>query len=135
MSNSVDLISDQDMNEYFEQIHEIDFDQERAFLKQEAKLNQSDVDYLESLYIRWLILNKIHLGLQLIPNAEIDIFWHAHIINKSKYEKDCISLFGRNLDHKDMGKADLSEAFGFTKSLWTRYFSEELREPHACCSV
>jgi hypothetical protein len=50
-------------------------------------------------YQRWLTLKQLAPKLPLAPTAEIDLFWHLHMLSPVAYFKDCKRLFGFILDH------------------------------------
>jgi hypothetical protein len=56
------------------------------------------VDAVEHQYR--LFLQLIRAGEQeLGPTRDVDIFWHAHILDTRAYASDCEALFGRFVHH------------------------------------
>lgn len=50
-------------------------------------------------YEKWLQLKREALSMPLAPTAEIDLFWHLHMLAPVAYVSDCERLFGFILDH------------------------------------
>ena len=96
------------------------------------KFNKIDVeviDDLETLYRSFLKLKKLYPKRNIIPSAEIDIFWHHHILHTKEYYADCESIFGSYLHHTPGGdtKADrklLEIEFLKTVELVKKHFPE-----------
>jgi hypothetical protein len=59
---------------------------------------RSQADAAEKLYRRFLFLSAIS-DLPMVPTKTIDQFWHFHILDTSKYAKDCEMIFGCFLHH------------------------------------
>jgi hypothetical protein len=53
------------------------------------------------------------------PTAEVDQFWHQHIINTRRYGPDCERVIGRFAHHTFLSFEDASEA----KELWAVWLS------------
>jgi hypothetical protein len=59
-------------------------------------------------------INKIF-----VPTLEIDLFWHAHMLDPDCYYSDCMTNFGFLLDHDDkISDNELIENREETKKLW-----------------
>jgi hypothetical protein len=56
-------------------------------------------DQMEVAYKRYLILLAKYPEATFSPTRDIDQFWHAHILDTSKYAQDCESTFGYFLHH------------------------------------
>jgi hypothetical protein len=54
---------------------------------------------VEAEYRRFLYLMKIFPTEQTAPLADVDIFWHYHILDTMKYAVDCDQVFGYFLHH------------------------------------
>jgi hypothetical protein len=54
---------------------------------------------VESEYRRFLYLIKMFPDEDIAPRADVDIFWHYHILDTRKYAQDCDALFGHFLHH------------------------------------
>jgi hypothetical protein len=82
-------------------------------------------------YKRYLILNLLYPEKSIVPSQPIDTFWHFHILDTMKYQKDCETAFGYFLHHFPYfglrGADDAREsarAFGETKDLFLFEFGE-----------
>lgn len=86
----------------------------------------------EQQYKRFLALKRLYPGKEIVPNGQIDEFWHRHILDTANYTKDCDIVFGYFLHHYPYfgmnGRQDtqnLNNAFEETKQLYKRHFGEE----------
>jgi len=98
------------------------------------------VTQAESLYKRYLVLTVKHQDCLLVPTGDIDDFWHHHILDTAKYQRDCQYALGFFLHHFPYsGLLDDSDAkqqkanFERTQELWLREFGEPLSSVAADC--
>jgi hypothetical protein len=56
-------------------------------------------DAVEVMYKRWMVCAEKHKEINFVPNRDIDIFWHFHILHTKKYMNDCESYFGHYIHH------------------------------------
>lgn len=56
-------------------------------------------DAVEREYRRFLYLMKAFPGEPTAPLADVDTFWHYHILDTMKYMADCDAVFGHYLHH------------------------------------
>lgn len=95
-------------------------------------------------YIAFLLLVYLYPNNRLVPTKEIDAVWHNHILDTSKYSKDCQLLFGQFLHHfpyfgarGETDKQNLEKAFARTKTLFQEQFGEDILaendSPKAAC--
>ena len=56
-------------------------------------------DAVEREYRRFLCLMKLYPDEALAPMADVDTFWHYHILDTMKYARDCAQAFGYFLHH------------------------------------
>lgn len=56
-------------------------------------------DLVEQVYRRFLHLVLIHPDSNLVPQKDVDTFWHYHILDTRKYVADCETVFGGYLHH------------------------------------
>lgn len=83
-----------------------------------------------SRYEKWLNLKLLNPKARLAPTRDIDLFWHLHMLSPVAYHRDCMSAFGRLLDHDGgFGKGPgelplLQEVFKSTAELWERQYGE-----------
>lgn len=61
--------------------------------------DQEFCDQVHHEYLRFLALVYYHPELPILPSNTIDEFWHAHILDTRKYQKDCFRILGRFLHH------------------------------------
>ena len=50
-------------------------------------------------YKQFLFLNLKYPESQIVPDHDVDDFWHAHILDTMKYSEDCEKIFGYFLHH------------------------------------
>lgn len=85
-------------------------------------------------YSKWLKLKVRHPQSRLAPTRDIDFFWHLHMLSPVAYQRDCMRLFGRTLDHdggfgKGAGELPLlQEVFARTAAMWEKEYGEPYRE-------
>jgi hypothetical protein len=89
----------------------------------------------EKWYKRFLILNLCYPEKSIIPNGQIDAFWHYHILDTMKYQEDCAYIFGYFLHHFPYlglrGAEDaenLTHAFDETLQLFSVEFGESIEQ-------
>lgn len=58
---------------------------------------QADRNELE--YRRFLALMAKYPDALIVPNTDVDKFWHGHILDTMKYAQDCENIFGYFLHH------------------------------------
>lgn len=60
---------------------------------------REQADVVEAEYRRFLVLMKTYPDEQVAPLADVDTFWHYHILDTLKYAEDCENIFGYFLHH------------------------------------
>tara|TARA_B110000196_G_scaffold70119_1_gene59928 strand:+ start:10733 stop:11260 length:528 start_codon:yes stop_codon:yes gene_type:complete len=95
----------------------------------ESIMTPEDWDLSEREYRRFLALKVIHPDTALVPSKQVDIIWHAHILDTRAYREDCQAMFGRFMDHYPYfginGEDDykmLQEVFSETIDLYEAQF-------------
>ncbi len=80
-------------------------------------------------YQQWLALQMAFPEEHTPPSEIIDVFWHAHILDTSKYAEDCKEVFGFFLHHfpytgwqGEEAKQAHDVKFELTKQLFEQYF-------------
>jgi hypothetical protein len=80
-------------------------------------------------YKRFLALKRAYPEAEIVPNREVDLFWHQHILDTEKYAEDCEALFGTFLHHYpyfgmqgEEDYANLCSAFSKTQEIYERHF-------------
>ncbi len=108
--------------------------------------SREKADAVEREYRRFLCLNHIHASAPkaIVPSKDVDEFWHYHILDTMKYQRDCISVFGRFL-HRfpyfglrgDEDAKKLADATNSTLELYRQAFGENppRRESADCQSA
>ena len=98
-----------------------------------AGWSQERADLAERDYKRYLAITHATGGYQPVPNADIDRFWHEHILDTRRYARDCEDLFGEFLHHYPFfgmrGEADEAmwkSTIGISEQLWSDAFGESL---------
>lgn len=91
-------------------------------------------DQIEILYKSFLCLMVFYPEKNIVPNFEIDQFWHAHILDTKKYFTDCQTIFGQYIHHYPYiglnggsDQNDLDQLFGETLDLVQKHFPELLQ--------
>jgi hypothetical protein len=51
-------------------------------------------------YRRFLALAAAHPRAGVVPAADVDEAWHAHILNTRRYADDCMAVAGRFMHHE-----------------------------------
>jgi len=101
--------------------------------EKEEKWSLEQADLVEKWYKRFLFLCAKHPNKAIVPNQTIDKFWHQHILDTEKYQKDCEKVFGYLLHHfpyfgiRDKAdKENSTIAAQSTKKLYKEYFDENI---------
>ena len=88
-------------------------------------------------YRRWLFLRRKYEGEILPPGKDIDMTWHAYILDTVAYRKDCDRIFGYYFDHNPYfgGESErdakrLRDAFGETMKRYKETYGYDPRYPH-----
>ena len=90
-------------------------------------------------YKRFLTIGLKNPGTTIVPNEEVDAFWHMHILDMKRYEEDTRKIFGTILYHSPtFGEKDLRADFTNTNALLRAEFGEDLQssgdyDPQSCC--
>ncbi|MDN4053173.1 hypothetical protein QPK32_08785 [Massilia sp. YIM B02763] len=61
--------------------------------------SREKADAVEKEYRRFLCLMKLYPHEETAPLADVDTFWHYHILDTMKYAQDCEQVFGYFLHH------------------------------------
>jgi len=90
-------------------------------------------DRIEREYKNFLVLKRAYPERDIVPNRQVDLFWHQHILDTAQYAVDCEAIFGYFLHHYPYfgmrGKEDyanLCSAFEETKALYEFHFDTAL---------
>jgi hypothetical protein len=138
-----DLVAVASVEEALSRVEFIDLSPIRRKLRlsDPASWSVEKIDEAERLYRRFLALNLLHPGEDLVPNQLLDEFWHQHIIDTRKYAADCEMLFGKLLHHDpyfgingDEDRANHERASEWTQRLWLEAFEEALYGEAERCS-
>ena len=85
---------------------------------------------VQERYRRFLALKRAYPERDIVPNREVDTFWHHHILDTAKYAEDCDRIFGYFLHHYPYfgmqgaeDYANLCAAFDDTIALYEQHFS------------
>ena len=100
------------------------------------EMSDEEVSRAVHQYRRFLSLKVRYPGANLVPTDDIDMIWHAHILDTERYAYDCQRLFGSFLHHEpyfgNLGtesQEDMGGMFEETSRLWAEEFGEDLRTP------
>jgi hypothetical protein len=87
-------------------------------------------------YERFFTLLAKYPSRPLAPTAEIDEFWHLHMLHPVAYARDCMRLAGHIIDHDGGFGATpdelprLQAVFAETAAVWKEEFGEAYVEAH-----
>ena len=88
-------------------------------------------DIVEQDYKRFLALKFAYPDEEIVPNQEVDKFWHYHILDTQAYARDCELIFGYFVHHfpyfgmrGEQDLRDLHTAFADTTALYKNHFGE-----------
>jgi len=92
-------------------------------------------DVVEQDYRRFLALKRHYPDRDIVPNREVDVFWHQHILDTRRYAEDCDAVFGEFLHHYPYfgmngpdDHANLCRAFLETAELYEMHFGDSWGE-------
>lgn len=110
--------------------------------EEKSPINRDNVEQVENKYKRFLCLHLMNPTAKIVPDKLVDAFWHAHILDTSKYAADCDHVFGYFLHHfpyfglrGEQDAHDLRDAFATTKQLYETSFGVGLGgDPEECIS-
>jgi hypothetical protein len=84
----------------------------------------------EAEYKRFLALKRTYPEKEIVPNKQVDLFWHQHILDTQKYAEDCETVFGHFIHHfpyfgmkDEQDMQNLVDAFEETKGLYALHFT------------
>lgn len=90
-----------------------------------------NLDKIEVEYRQFLYLIAKNPGQTVVPWSEaMDDFWHEHILDTAKYEKDCNEIFGRYIHHNphlSVGSRPQVVAFAQTKKMYKDAFGGKVK--------
>ena len=121
---------------FMEDIHAIDFTMVKLKLQDKEEglgWDSAECDEAAAEYKKFLALKRSYPEKEIVPNKQVDLFWHQHILDTQKYAEDCETVFGYFLHHfpyfgmKDkQDMQNLIDAFEETKELYALHFTSEL---------
>ncbi len=102
------------------------------------------VDEIGEKYRAFLYLSKKYPNKNIVPSKEVDMFWHAHILDTYKYQQDCQEIFGKFFHHypyfgmkDDKDEQNLEDSFNETLDLYRKEFpsniSKKMISKNALC--
>jgi hypothetical protein len=130
--------------ETWQAIDELDFSRMRAKLLhgKDSGWTTESVARAEYGYRLFLKLTAKYPGAAVVPNEEVDRFWHAHILDTQRYMSDCERLFGSMLHHNPYVGIDgaedekhLHELAAATRDLMAREFGAACADKPAYCAI
>ena len=103
---------------------------------------RAEADRQETEYKRFLALVAKFPEEAIVPNKDVDKFWHAHILDTMKYAEDCQNVFGYFLHHfpyfgmrDEEDAANLANASERTQSFYRQSFGSATQPDAAYCGV
>src|ERR1700733_1418666 len=123
-------------NRLAERISALNLDEIASHIVKERRWKPNRL--LEALngYFQFLYLAGEYPSNTVVPwSRDIDVIWHAHILETEKYDADCKNLFGRFIHHKrsDKEKADPAKTINLLQRAfmappeWARITGAEIR--------
>lgn len=89
------------------------------------RITENDLDN----YAKYMELHKKYPDEFLVPTLNIDIIWHAHMLDCNMYRDDSHKILGKVLDHNDDAKEeDLNVGFDKMLHYWKKEYEESLIE-------
>jgi hypothetical protein len=127
-----------DLAAVYDYISDMDFSAVKEMLTSPGLASDSPIeeihaDFCELHYKRWLFLRRKYEGQLLPPTRDIDILWHAHILDTYRYHEDCELVFGYYFHHYpyfgvrgDEDAANFNRAFKQMAVLYKEEFAVDL---------
>lgn len=128
------------IEDVYEYIERLDLSRLKSILTSPSLPNEQGIeslhaDFCELHYKRWLFLRRKHEGKQLPPSHDIDIMWHAHILDTYFYHEVCDRVFGYYFHHYpyfgirgDGDKQNLYDSFRLMLDTYKKEFGVGLPE-------
>jgi hypothetical protein len=88
----------------------------------------------QSLYKRWLLINRLYPKERLAPSRAIDRVWHHRLKNSEKYRAECLRTAGYYLKHEEVDLQSAEPYHERLRELWISHFGEDLMGPSAACT-
>lgn len=99
-----------------------------------------EVDDAVVKYRQFLELCMRYPNQGIVPTNEIDMVWHAHILDTVKYREDCQVVFGQFIDHfpylgmrSEEDEINLINSFKETDRLFKKHFGKGLIDSATRC--
>lgn len=78
----------------------LDLDPVAKKLREKQRWDATRITRAEQEYLEFLFLLAKHPKETMVPWSEdLDEFWHTHILDTTKYRRDCSAVFGRYIHH------------------------------------
>ena len=97
---------------------------------------EEDVLLAVKKYKQFLNLKVKFPKMSFVPTDDIDMIWHAHILDTEQYAKDCNHLFGEFLHHEpffgnfgNKTQQGMGVMFKQTSDVWFQEYGEVLNTP------
>ena len=69
-------------------------------IREHPTIDSEGIDTVEREYKRFLTLKILFPEQSFTPTRNMDLMWHAHILDTANYRRDCDELFGKFLNHR-----------------------------------
>lgn len=87
-----------------------------------------NADDVEREYRQFLLLVAENPGKIIVPwSQDLDDFWHEHILDTVKYQRDCDEICGKFIHHDPNIKKNIKIACRETKRIYRELFSKKAR--------
>jgi hypothetical protein len=118
---------------FMEDINAIDFTMVKLKIQDKEEglgWSATQCDEAEMEYKKFLALKRSYPEKEIVPNKQVDLFWHQHILDTQKYAEDCETVFGYFMHHfpyfgmkDEQDMQNLINAFDETKELYAFHFA------------
>jgi len=112
-------------------------ERQMAFLPQVSLPHYQDKQFLAEAHLRYqkhLELKRLFPEAIFVPTYDIDVCWHAHMLNPKNYKDDTIRIIGKMLNHDDSMNdrsegSDLNVNWSATVTAWKNHLQTEVFNP------
>lgn len=130
-TESLSFVPQSNIEDAFALVSHIDLAKLNAKLHSHYGWDKYEVENIGCFYKEWLVLHICYPNVSLVPNARLDEYWHAHILDTIAYTQDCLMLFGKYLHHYpyyglEGDEEQKEQSFELTNKLYQHHFNHRL---------
>jgi hypothetical protein len=89
------------------------FDQVKRIAAVKNGWSAETLGVVEEEYIRFLSEAATAACFTPVPSRDVDLLWHEHLLHTATYRTDCLTWFGRFLDHQPCLSPELRAELGW----------------------